>query len=155
MTLPKVRRHVQTGSNLFEGFEDYLGTNNIPLRLAFTLEDYPFVISLWFIHLEDKLYCATQASAKVVQSLRKDKRCGFEIASEKPPYKGIRGRAEAVIVPALGEEILKKLLMRYLGSLEVPLAQKLLKDADTEVAIMLKPITLASWDFSKRMKDSI
>ena len=45
----------------------YLDTVRIPIRLACkTNSDWPMVISLWFIHQNGLLYCATQKSAKIV-----------------------------------------------------------------------------------------
>ena len=52
-----------------------------------------------------------------------------------------------------GEEILCRLLDRYLGSRETPLARWLLSRASQEVAIRIEPERLTSWDFSRRMRN--
>jgi len=41
--------------------------------------------------MDNKIFCATQRSAKIVEYLSKNTKCGFEIASDNPPYKGVRG----------------------------------------------------------------
>ena len=78
--------------------QEYLDVVRIPVRIACkTTTDWPTVISLWFLHQDGLLYCATQKSAKIVNYLRNDARCAFEIAEDQPPYCGIRGQANARI----------------------------------------------------------
>jgi hypothetical protein len=135
---------------------DYLEAVRIPLRLACkTKSDWPMIISLWFLHQDGQLFCATQKSAKVVSYLAYDPRCAFEIAEDLPPYCGARGQAMATIDETRGQMVLKQLLYRYLGDLENDLAKKLLAKSDKEVAIVLKPRSLYTWDFSRRMKDVV
>ena len=139
--------------NLIE-MEEYLDDVRIPVRLACnTTTDWPTVISLWFLHKDGLLYCATQKTAKIVNYLRNDPRCAFEIAEEQPPYCGIRGQARARIDETRGAEILEKLLVRYLGNAESNLASSLLANSDTEIAIILEPIRIFTWDFTDRMAE--
>lgn len=132
--------------------QEYLDIVRIPVRIACkTTTDWPTVISLWFLHQDGLLYCATQKSAKIVNYLRNDARCAFEIAEDQPPYCGIRGQANARIDETRGAEILEKLLFRYLGDTNNDLASKLLANSDSEIAIILEPIRIFTWDFSDRM----
>lgn len=138
-------------SSLIE-MHEYLDAVRIPLRLACnTISDWPLVISLWFLHQDGLLYCATQRSAKIVAHLQNDSRCAFEIAADQPPYCGIRGQANARIDETLGVEILERLLIRYLGDTKNDLADNLLAKSATEVAIVLNPIRIFTWDFTDRM----
>ena len=90
--------------------EDYLDAVRIPIRIAAkTEEDWPLVMSLWFLHRDGLLYCATQKDAKIVRHIENDNRCAFEIAADEPPYCGIRGHARARIDDTLGAEILEQL----------------------------------------------
>lgn len=124
----------------------------IPLRLACVAETgWPLVLSLWYIFEEDSLWCATRQGARLVSDLRRNQRCGWEIASDSMPYCGLRGQAEAFIVTERGPEILERLLLRYLGTLEAPLAHRLRGRAEPEVAIHLQPVTLAAWNYARRM----
>ena len=133
--------------------KEYLDTIRIPMRIAIKTEDkWPWVISLWFLHQDGLLYCATQKQAKIVGHLENDNRCAFEIAADAPPYCGIRGKAKARIDESLGAKILEKLLVRYLGDTENELAKNLLSKKGTEVAIVLEPVRIYTWDFSQRMK---
>ena len=133
----------------------YLETARIPLRLAcITQSGWPMAVSLWFKYYHDgTILCATQKSARVVQYLQHESRCAFEIAADQPPYCGIRGQALARINEKMGAEILEQLLIRYLGGIENDLAKSLLAKQDTEVAIILEPVKLFTWDFSNRMND--
>ncbi|MDH3312264.1 MAG: pyridoxamine 5'-phosphate oxidase family protein [Nitrosopumilus sp.] len=61
----------------------------IPIRIAFIKPDgTPNVISLWYAIENEKIYCATQKTAKIVSYLKSNPKCGFEIAADKPPYGG-------------------------------------------------------------------
>lgn len=137
-------------------YETYLDSTRIPLRLACTTESgWPMAVSLWFMHQNGNLFCATQKSARVVSYLKNNPRCAFEIAADFPPYCGVRGQAVARIDEVVGEQILEQLLKRYLGDTNNKLARKLLAKSQDEVAIILKPINVYSWDFTNRMKDVI
>jgi len=132
--------------------EDYLNTVRIPIRLACTTESgWPMAISLWFQYQSGRLFCATQKSARVVSYLLNNPRCAFEIAADLPPYCGVRGQAIASIDEKIGALILEQLLVRYLGGIDNALARKLLAKRKNEVAIVLKPVNIFTWDFSPRM----
>jgi len=135
---------------------EFLESVRIPIRLACkTKTEWPVLISLWYLYQDGLLYCATQRSAKIIGYLEFDERCAFEIAEDRPPYCGIRGQARARVDSSLGAEILEKLLVRYLGNTENELARKLLAKGDSEVAIVLEPTGIYTWDFSERMEDIV
>ena len=136
-------------SNLIQNLSD----SRIPIRIAFLKPDgTPNVISLWYEEIEGKIYCATQKSAKIVSYLEKNSKCGFEIAADKPPYKGTRGTGLAKILDNRGEEILEILMDKYLGKKESNLSQILKNNAKTEVAIEITPQQVFHYDYSVRMK---
>ena len=136
--------------------EVFLDSVHIPVRLACkTKSDWPMVVSLWYLHQNGQLFCATQKSARVISYLQYDPRCAFEIAEDRPPYCGVRGQATATIHPSMGEVVLKQLLQRYLGSTQNRLAETLLAKSETEVAIVLNPTQIFTWDYSNRMQDSV
>jgi nitroimidazol reductase NimA-like FMN-containing flavoprotein (pyridoxamine 5'-phosphate oxidase superfamily) len=140
---------------VLQPYKKYLEETVIPLRLACQTESgWPIILSLWYMYQEGSLYLATRATAKVVDYLKNDPRCAFEIASDLPPYCGVRGQAEAEILPQLGGDILEQLLHRYIGSTTNPLAQNLLKNRASEVAISLRPASVYTWNFTDRMRDS-
>lgn len=141
---------------ILSSHKDFLQKTLIPIRLSgITKSNQPFILSLWYAYLDDKIYLATPKTAKVVKYLLNNPICAFEIASDNPPYCGIRGQAEARILESKGNKILKILLSRYLGGFENPLAIKLINRSVKEVAIELTPTKIYQWNFTDRMKDSI
>ena len=139
---------------MLNNVKEYLEQSLIPLRLSgVSKSGWPFVVSLWYVYLNNKICLATIETAKVVKYLSNNPRCAFEIASDIPPYCGIRGQASAKIIDSKGIPILKILLDRYLGNIDNPLAKNLLNRRVKEVAIELTPINTYQWDFSSRMQD--
>ncbi|TFG47720.1 MAG: hypothetical protein E4H33_05430, partial [Anaerolineales bacterium] len=96
---------------ILTAYQNYLENVKIPLRLACQTESgWPLVLSLWFVYQDGYLYCATQKNARVIRYLEAEPKCGYEIASDLPPYCGIRGQAVAELDDKLGPEILDLLL---------------------------------------------
>jgi hypothetical protein len=87
----------------------------------------------------------------VISYLKHNQRCAIEIAADFPPYCGIRGPAKAVLEKEKGPDILEKLIDRYIGRTDNPLAAFLLADKDQEIAIRLDPVRIYDWNFSTRM----
>ena len=126
----------------------------IPIRIAFVKPDgTPSIISLWYEQIGDKIYCATKRTAKIVSYIQNNPKCGFEIAADTPPYKGTRGTGHVKIIENKGQEILKMLMKKYLGSKESTLSKYLNKNLESEVAIEITPQSIFNYDYSKRMKD--
>ena len=125
----------------------------IPIRIGFIKPNgAPSIISLWYIDINGKIYCATQKTAKIIKYFEKNPICGFEIAADQPPYKGSRGEGEVKIIPTKGPEILKILIKKYLGNKESTLSKFLISHSKNEIAIEITPKKIFHYDYSKRMK---
>jgi hypothetical protein len=125
----------------------------IPIRIGFIKPNgAPSIISLWYIDMDGKIYCATQKTAKIIHYLENQPICGFEIASDQPPYKGSRGEGVVKIIPSKGPEILNILIKKYLGEKESTLSKFLLNHSKNEIAIEITPTKIFHYDYSKRMK---
>jgi nitroimidazol reductase NimA-like FMN-containing flavoprotein (pyridoxamine 5'-phosphate oxidase superfamily) len=125
----------------------------IPIRLACIDHDgEPLICSLWYLYADGALWCATQQSASVARLLEADPRCGFEVAPETMPYRGVRGQGRASLSAAQGPDTLLRLIDRYLGTRDSGLANWLIAQSAAEVAIRIEANWLTSWDFSQRMK---
>ena len=125
----------------------------VPLRLAcLTNSGWPMIVPLWFKFLNDRFYCATQEDAKIISYLKKDNRCAFEISSEIPPYRGIRGQGKTIIKKELGINILQTIIEKYIQKKDTNLTTFLLKRKENEVAIEIIPIKIFYWDYTNRMK---
>lgn len=134
----------------------YLAETIIPARIAvLTPSGSPLVLSLWFLPRDGAIWCACNKRARAIELLREDPRCGFEIASEILPYRGVRGQGQAVLDSAEGPAVLAELLSRYRIHSGSKLATLLNKEAANEVAIRIDPDWMTSWDFSARMSDAL
>ena len=129
----------------------FLDGATIPIRVASAGRTSPLVQSLWFVRAEDSLWCCTQVEAVLTRRLRSDPRCGFEVSGDQPPYRGVRGTAKAEILPERAQDVLPRLIERYLGADPGPLATWLLSRLDREVAIRLHSLRVTSFDFTSRM----
>ncbi|MCA9576244.1 MAG: hypothetical protein R3B40_22175 [Polyangiales bacterium] len=134
----------------------FLDATVVPMRLAVqTSGAFPVLLSLWFAREEGQLLAAVHRDAKIVRRLQDNPRCAFEVALNTPPYRGVRGQAEVHVDPARGAEVLERLLLRYLGSTDSKLASWLLSRRHEELALVLDPVHLESWDYSARMQDAV
>lgn len=134
----------------------FIESQLIPMRLA--VHDSvgsPWVLSLWYLYENGQFWCATNRNAKLASYLEADLQCGFEIAGDAAPYRGMRGKGKATLIPERGPEVLTRLLDRYGISQTSALAKSLLAKADQEVAICLTPQRISSWDFTSRMAGAL
>jgi hypothetical protein len=134
---------------------DFLAEACIPMRLAVnTPSGFPVVLSLWFLTEGDELLAAVHRDARVATRLREDARCAFEIAPNDPPYRGVRGQANARLEADGAGPLLERLLVRYLGTTDSSLGRFLLGRADEELVVRLRPVWVGTWDYTSRMEDA-
>lgn len=132
--------------------ETFLRETTVPIRIATRRPDgSPWVVTLWYRYRDGSLECATQASADVVRFLRRDPEIGFDISTNRIPYRGIRGNGTVEIEPDDGGTVLRDLIERYLGGTDSPLAEWLLDEDRDEVRVRIDPDDIYSWDYSDRM----
>ncbi|WP_459191423.1 pyridoxamine 5'-phosphate oxidase family protein [Halosimplex sp. J119] len=142
-----------TGDWTRERAEQFLDEQAIPVRLAMhTPEGGLWMLSLWYRYRDGRLECATGAKAKVVRYLREDPVVAFEISTNRPPYRGVRGAGSASVAPDEGKEVLRSLVDRYLGDRDSGLAASLLSPERDEVRIGIDIERAYTWDFSDRMQ---
>ena len=99
------------------------------------------------------LRCATGADAEIVRYLEQDADVAFEVSTDRPPYRGVRGSGTVDIAPDEEKATLRALLERYLGGTDSALADRLLASDRDEVRLTLRPDRVYSWDFSDSMAD--
>jgi nitroimidazol reductase NimA-like FMN-containing flavoprotein (pyridoxamine 5'-phosphate oxidase superfamily) len=132
--------------------DSYLYESTIPIRLsAISSNGWPIVVSLWFIFESDRILCASRKQAKVIDFLKNNSRCAFEIARDSPPYYGVRGQGNATLQDDNNGKVLKRLHDRFIGEKETPFRRWLLENKDDEVVISIQPSRLMSWDYRARM----
>lgn len=132
----------------------FLHESTAPIRLScHTPSGELWMLSLWYEYRDGVFYCATHANADVVSYLSSDDRVAFEVSTNRPPYKGVRGNGRASIEPDAGKARLRSLLERYLGGTDSSLADRLLDPDRPEVQLTITPDRLHTWDFTDRMAD--
>src|ERR687898_842510 len=121
-------------------------------------EGYPIIHPTWFLYDNDsgKIYTGTQKMTRKVQNIRRNPdKIYFSIDEENYPYKGVKGRGVARISEDIQKNlsIMEKINMKYLGTLEHPLAKMLIENTrnGSEVVIEISPKFFSAWDFSKGM----
>jgi general stress protein 26 len=121
-------------------------------------EGYPMIQPAWFLYDKGsgKIYTATQKMSKKVQNIRRNPdKIYFSIDEEKYPYKGAKGRGVARIFEDRQKNlpIVEKINMKYLGTLEHPLAKMIVENTKNgnEVVIEITPKFFSAWDFGKAM----
>ncbi len=135
---------------------EYLTNSLIPIRLAcINTEGYPITMSLWYIYLKEKFLCATGKNSRIIGYLSSNPKCGFEVASDLPPYQGVRGWGNAKLDKVRGVEILDVLIRKYLRDQESSLADFLRKRSKNEMAIEITPTSIFSYDYTDRMRGII
>jgi hypothetical protein len=98
----------------------------------------------------------TSKMTKKVQNIRRTPdKIYFCIDEENYPYKGVKGRGVARISEDIQKNlpIIEKINIKYLGTLEHPLANMLMENTrnGVEVVIEITPKFFSAWDFSKAM----
>jgi len=135
---------------------DFLMATTVPVRLACNGgRGHPVLASLWFLYEEGRLWCATQADARLARLLGADPRCAFEVSLETPPYRGVRGQGRAELLEDRGAALLDRLLTRYGVDPGSSFADWLRGRAEHEVAIAIEPDSLVSWDYGRRMAAAV
>jgi nitroimidazol reductase NimA-like FMN-containing flavoprotein (pyridoxamine 5'-phosphate oxidase superfamily) len=135
-----------------ERAEQFLRERTIPVRLAcHTPAGGLWMLSLWYRYRDGHIECATGATADVVRYLRDDPAVAFEISTNEPPYRGVRGSGTVTIEPDEDKETLHALIERYLGDTNSGLADRLLSPDREEVRLTVDVDRAYTWDFSDRM----
>ncbi|WP_418286143.1 pyridoxamine 5'-phosphate oxidase family protein [Halorubrum sp. DTA46] len=131
--------------------DEFLAAARIPVRIGCrTPKGAPWIVSLWF-SWDGAVHCATSASADLVDFLAHDDHVSFEVSTNDPPYKGVRGRGRATVSVDEEKAVLRSLLDRYLGGVDNELGEQLLRPGREEVHIRIEPERLHTWDYSSRM----
>jgi general stress protein 26 len=119
-------------------------------------EGYPMIQPTWFLYDNDsgKIYTGSAKMTRKVQNIQRNpNKIYFSIDEENYPYKGVKGRAIARISEDIHKNlpIIEKINLKYLGTLEHPLAKRLIENTRNgiEVVIEITPKFFSAWDFSK------
>ncbi len=158
MTMRILNASPSFGSPLTEQeIKDFLTNSKLNVHLGTVDEKQePNIHPIWyyFDSLSNKLYVETSKDSKKISNIRKNNTVYFCIDEPNPPYKGVRGKGEVAIHEDIDFNlpIAEKIMVRYLGDLEHPMAKSLLSYMKKGDSVMLEitPEYYSTWDYSKR-----
>ena len=134
--------------------QDFLVSTKIPIRISVLDDEYPLICSVWFEYADSKLIIVSHEESKLAKTLLRQRKCGFEIATNDPPYRGVRGKANVDAELGGSEDTLRRVIQRYLGETNQKLASWLLSRVEHEVKFTLHPTWVTSWDYGERMEQT-
>ena len=115
----------------------------------------PNIQPVWFDYEKDseKLHIMTSKMSNKVRNIRSKSNVYCSIDDENFPYKGVKGKAIARIIEDHQKVVsmAEKINIKYLGTLEHPLAKMLMEFAQngTEILLEISPKFFSTWDFAK------
>ena len=115
----------------------------------------PNIQPIWFDYDKDKknLFVMTPKASKKAQNIQRRSKIYFYIDDESFQYKGVKGKGEVVILenPEKIMSIVEKIHLKYLGTLDHPLAKMLIDNTRKGIKTVLEitPKFFSTWDFGK------
>ena len=95
----------------------------------------------------------TPKASKKVQNIQRKLKIYFSIDDESFPYKGVKGKGEVDILEHTDKimSIVEKINLKYLGTLDHPLAKMLIDNTrkGIETVLEITPKFFSTWDFGK------
>ena len=137
--------------------KDFLTNSKLNVHLG-TIDEKqePNIHPAWyyFDSINNKLFIETSKSSKKMSNIKKNNTIYFCINEPNLPYKGVRGKGDVKIYEDIDYNvpIAEKIMTRYLGDLEHPVAKLLLsyiKNGDSAI-LEITPDYFSTWDNSKR-----
>jgi general stress protein 26 len=111
-------------------------------------------VGYYFDHLENMFYILTAKESKKTHNLSRKEMIYFCVDDPNPPYKGVRGKGTARILEEVKFNlgIWEKIMARYLGNLEDPMAIALKDELkkDDSIVLEIRPKYFSTWDYSKQ-----
>ena len=137
--------------------KDFLTNSKLNVHLG-TIDEKqePNIHPAWyyFDSINNKLFIETSKSSKKMSNIKKNNTVYFCIDEPNIPYKGVRGKGDVKIHEDIDYNvpIAEKIITKYLGDLEHPVAKLLLsyiKNGDSAI-LEITPDYFSTWDNSKR-----
>lgn len=135
--------------------DDFLHNSKLNVRLG-TVDKKgdPMIHPVWFYYMNDKIYIETSKESQKANNIRRKNTVYFSIDEERMPYKGVRGKGTAKIIEGAEKvsPITEKIMIKYTGSLDNPIAKQLMDAAKAgfSIAIEITPKYYSTWDYSRR-----
>jgi len=132
--------------------EEFLDQPNI-LRIAMIdfRDGSPLVHPVWYYYNNGRLFSAVDRDGVKAQSLRKNPNVYFlvDTSPDDGPPRGVRGKGTAAIIddPEYATKVTSRNILRYLGSLDNSVGQRLIEMGKSSSVIEVTPSYMATWKF--------
>ena len=140
-----------------QDLKEFLTTKVLNLHLGTVDEEghaniHP--VGYYYDPLENRFYILTAKESKKTNNLSRNETVYFCVDDPNQPYNGIRGKGTARILEEVNFnlDIWEKIMARYIGNLEDPMAIALkdeLKKGDS-IVLEISPKYFSTWDYSKQ-----
>jgi hypothetical protein len=143
MTEDEVRIFLLNSKKMFT-FHPWMKKEN----LTYILHGIILIITMTLL-----LYVESGKESKKTRNLRRNNIIYYCIDDDNIPYKGVRGKGTVKMSEDVGFNlpIVERIVVRYLGSIEHPMAQAIIGSIRTKEAIIIEitPKFYATWDHAK------
>ena len=143
----------RTAKPLEEGeVSELLNQPNI-LRLAMVdvRDGTPLVHPVWYYFEDGKFFVSVDRDGVKAHSLRKNPNVYFlvDIVTDDAPPRGVRGKGIARVTddPEYATRVTTHNVLRYLGSVDGAVAEKLIKMGKNSSVVEITPRYIATWKF--------
>jgi len=107
----------------------------------------------YFDNTSNRFYIETSKQSRKTENLHTNNNIYYCVDDPNPPYKGVRGKGKVKIHEDINHNIpiAEKIMIRYLGSLEHPMAKALMSSVKNGDSVILEvsPSYYSTWDYSK------
>lgn len=122
----------------------FLINSKIPLRLGTSdLIGDPMIHPVWYHYANGRIYLMSTKNQKKVRNIEGKKTVYFSVDTDAMPNRGVKGKGTAVFVkdPARSVSISEKIVAKYLGDLNSPMAKRMVNAVreGSEVMIEITP----------------
>ncbi len=119
-----------------------------PLLMRIGLVDsdgYPIVHPVWFLYRDGVLFFLSNKKSKKVMLLKNNPKIYFTIDTDKPS--GVRGKGNAMLIDddELAIDLMKQMILRYLGSIDSKVSEMLIEEAKESMVVKIIPRFFATW----------
>ena len=145
-----------------EEIRDFLAAgNNSKLNIHLGTVDEkgePNIHPTWYYFdaTNNRFYIETSKKSMKVENLNRNNTVYYCVDDPKPPYKGVRGKGKVKIHEDVSHNIpiAEKIMVKYLGSLEHPMAKSLKNNVKIggSVILEIQPSYYSTWDYTKNKK---
>lgn len=131
---------------------DFLGKSKLNLQLG-TIDEKgePNIHPIWYLFENNRLYVVTPKKSKKASNALRHNLVYFSIDDEEIPYRGVKGKGQVKSLENMESniEIAKKIITKYMGSLENDIGKWIISEIQqgNESVLEISPKFFSAWSF--------